>query len=246
MTRRTNHKTAPRGSQGWLLALVAALAPALALAQAPERSAARDLLSLEATVTAPVTPDTATVLMSAERQGADAAAATSEVNQLLTAALREAKATPGVQASSAGFSTWPRYDAKGQRTGWVVRGDLLLKSRDFAALGKLAGRLASTMTVQSNGFEVSAELKDREEQQLIERGLAAFRAKAATASRALGYSSFTVSQVNLGAAQLQGGPGPRPVLMQARAMVQADAAPMPIEGGQTLLSLTVNGTVLMR
>lgn len=242
----THHHAMRTGVTAALLSTALTFAASLLTVATAQERPQRDALSLDASVTEPVSPDTAVVLMSAERQGSDAAAATSEVNQTLAAALKDAKATPGVHASTANFSTWPRYDAKGQRAGWVVRGDLLLKSRDFTALGKLAGRLSTSMNIQSNGFEVSPELKDAEEKKLIERALAAFRAKALTATKALGYSSFAIAQVTLGSAQVQGTPGPRPMMMQAKAMVASDAAPMPIESGVSTLSLSVSGTVIMK
>jgi predicted secreted protein len=235
------HSTPLRACAALIAALVLAAAPAIA----QEKTVTRDTLSLEATVSTQITPDTAFVVMSVERQGTDAATITSEVNQIVAAGLKEAKATQGVQAATSNFNTWARFDNKGQRNGWVVHSEMIMKSKDFGVLGKLAGKLSASMNIQNNGFEVSPELKQQEEQKLIEQGLAAFRTKAATASKALGYGGYSIGQVSLGSAMVQGSPGPRPVVMMAKAAM-ADAAPMPIESGQTTLSLTVNGTVLMK
>jgi predicted secreted protein len=210
-----------------------------------ERPIVRDTLNLDATVNTQVVPDMAFVTMSVEKQGAEAPTLTNEVNQILAAALKEAKATAGVQAATANYNTWPRYDNRGQRNGWVVRAEMIMKSRDFGVLGRLAGKLSTTMNIQQNGFEVSPELKQQEEQKLIEQGLAAFRAKANAAVKALGYSSFSIGQVSLGSAFIGGQPGPRPMMSMAKAQM-AEAAPMPIESGNTTLSLTVTGSVLMK
>jgi predicted secreted protein len=205
--------------------------------QAQDKPVSRDVLTLDATVQTDVVPDLAVITLAVERQGSDTAAMNQEVNQVLAAALKEAKATTGVQAATGGFSTTPRFDNKGQRNGWVIRAELVLRGKDFGVLGKLAGRLAQSMQIASNGFELSPELKSAQETQLIERGLAAFQAKAALAAKALGFASYGLREVTLGS--IGGDGGPRPVFRAAKAMAEA----VPIEAGPSTLSLTVNGSV---
>src|SRR5688572_30835691 len=110
------------------LAVLALAAFATHAALAEDKPMQNDVLNLEATVSSEVAPDLAVVTLAATREGNDAGAITSEVNQILARALAEAKATPGVQAASGGYSTYPRFDNKGQRTGWQVRAELILKS----------------------------------------------------------------------------------------------------------------------
>jgi predicted secreted protein len=205
----------------------------------------QNVVSLDATVQTQVVPDMAVILMAVERSAPDAAAITSEVNQILAAALKEAKATTGVTAATGSFNTQPRWDNKGQRNGWTVRAELIMRSKDFGVLGKLAGKLSTSMQISNNFFEVSPELKQSEEEKLIAQGLAAFQSKAQAATKALGFGAFGIREVHLGSAGIGGEPRPRPMMMQSRA-VAADAAPMPIEAGPTTLSLTVNGSVQMR
>lgn len=215
-------------------------------ALAQDKTMVKDTLNLDATVSAQITPDLAVVVMAVEKQGADAATITNEVNQILAAAMKEAKATKDVQASSGAFTTYPRYDNKGQRTGWVVRAEQVMKSKDFGTLGKLAGKLSANMQIANNGFEVSPELKQAEEEKLIAEGLAKFQSKARAAVKALGYTGYTIKEVSLGSA-MEGGGGRPPMPMAKSAMaMQADGAPMPIEAGQTRLTLSVNGSVLMK
>jgi predicted secreted protein len=205
----------------------------------------QNVVSLDATVQTQVVPDMAVISMAVERSAPDAAAITNEVNQILAAALKEAKATTGVTAATGSFNTQPRWDNKGQRNGWTVRAELIMRSKDFGVLGKLAGKLSTSMQISNNFFEVSPDLKQAEEEKLIAQGLAAFQSKAQAATKAMGFSTFGIREVHLGSASVGGEPRPRPMLMQARAAV-ADAAPMPIEAGPTTLSLTVNGSVQMR
>jgi predicted secreted protein len=225
-------------------AVFALIAPA---AFAQEKAMVKDTLNLDATVSAQITPDTAVVMMAVEKQGADAAPITNEVNQILAAALKEAKSNKDIQASSGAFTTYPRYDNKGQRNGWVVRAEQIYKSKDFVTLGKLAGKLSATMQIVNNSFEVSPELKQVEEEKLIADGLAKFQSKARAAVKALGYTGYTIKEVSLGSA-FEGGGG-RPPMPTAKGSVmsmQADGAAMPIEAGRSTLTLSVNGSVLMK
>jgi predicted secreted protein len=213
---------------------------------AQEKAMVKDTLNLDATVSALVTPDLAVVVMAVEKQGPDAAPITTEVNQILAAGLKEGKAVKDVQVSSGGYTTYPRYDNKGQRNGWVVRAEQVFKSKDFVALGKLAGKLAATMQIANNSFEVSPELKQAEEEKLIAEGLAKFQSKARAGAKALGYTSYTIKEVSLGSA-FEGGGGRPPVPMGRVSMqMKAETADVPMEAGQTRLTLNVNGSVLMK
>jgi predicted secreted protein len=203
----------------------------------------REVLSLDTTVTAEVQPDTAYVVLAVDRQGTDATVLTNEVNQVIARALGEAKAASGVKAATGNYSTYPRYDNKGQRNGWQVRAELILKAREFGVLGTLAGKLAKEMTIASNGFEVSQELRSKEEAALIEKGAAAFRAKALAASKAFGFASFTVREVSVGS--IGGAPPVAPKMQMMRGGAADAAEPMPMEPGERQLSLTVSGSVQM-
>ncbi len=205
----------------------------------------RDVLSIDATVTASVQPDTAVVVLAVDKAGAEPSTLTNDVNQIISRALNEAKNTAGVRATTGSFNTSPRYDQKGLRNGWQVRAEIILKAREFGVLGTLAGKLAREMQIASNGFEISADLRSKEEAALIERGIATFRAKALTASKAFGNSGYTVREVSVG--QIGGGAPIQKTMMMARGAVSdaGDAAPMQIEPGARELSLTVSGSVQM-
>ncbi len=207
----------------------------------------RDALTLDATVATEVIPDLAVITLAAEAQGLDAAPITRDVQQIINAALAQAKATAGVEARTGAFATQPRWNNKGVRDGWTVRAELTLKAKDFAVLGALAGRLAQQkLLIVGSGFELSRELREREEQALIERGIAAFRSKAQTAIRAFGFSKFTLREVNLGSISGDVRPvQPKAYAIRAAASSAAEAEPVAVEGGKVTLSLTVNGSVQM-
>ncbi len=207
----------------------------------------RDALTLDATVATEVIPDLAVITLAAEAQGPEAAPITREVQSAINTALAQAKATAGVSAQTGAFATNQRYNTKGVRDGWTVRAELILKSKDFGGLGALAGKLAQQkLMIVGSGFELSRELREREEAALIERGIAAFRSKAQTASRAFGFGNFSLREINLGSISGDTRPiQPKVFSMRAAAAPSADAEPVAIEGGKVTLTLAVSGGVLM-
>ncbi len=205
-----------------------------------------DVLNLDATVTSDVVPDLAVVTLAIVREGPEVAPLTSDVNQALAKAFADAKAVPGVVAANAGYTTSPRYDSRGNQTtrsGWEVRAQVVLKSKDFNALGALVGRLAQTLQIVGSGFELSPELRGHESAALIDRGAHAFQDKAAATTRAFGYAGYSIRQVTISDA---GQSGPRPMMRLASPMSASSAAPLPIEAGPVTLTLTVSGSLQLR
>jgi predicted secreted protein len=223
----------------FVLAIIIAQSHAQTIAPEPF-----NLVRLDAVVSSPITPDTAVMTLAAERSGTDASAITQQINKIMGDAVREAKAVSGVEAITGNFSTNQQYDNRGNVIGWTVRSDLILKSKDFASLGKLSGNLSTTLKIMSSGFEVSRDLRAREESALLQRGLEAFQTKAKTAAQSLGFSSYILREVNIQQAQLDGGNQPRPMMMARAAM--ADAAPVQIEAGRTAINLTVSGSIQLK
>ncbi|RCS57464.1 SIMPL domain-containing protein [Parvibium lacunae] len=205
----------------------------------------RDIVTLSADASTTVVPDMALIQLAIERQGSDPANLTQEVNQIMNQALAQAKSSTGIEAQTSSFTTYPRYDNKGQRNGWIVRAELILKSKDFGVLGTLAGKLSNQLQIIGNSFEVSRSLRLQQEASLQEQAIRAFQQKAESATKQLGYRSWQLRELTIG--QQQGElnrPMPRgPMLMKA---ASAEAAPMNLEAGNTSLNLVVNGSIVMQ
>lgn len=218
-------------------------APAIADERVPPPA---DVLNIDATVTTDVAPDLAVVTLAIVREGADVAPLTKEVNEALAKAFADAKAVPGVIAANGGYTTSPRFDNRGPqntRNGWQVRATILLKSKDFGALGALVGKLSQSMQISGTGFDVSPELRQATTAALIGDGARAFGDKALATTRAFGYAGYAIREITVTGSGQTG--GPRMMTMAVPAMERASAA-MPVESGQVTLSLTVNGSVQMR
>jgi predicted secreted protein len=218
--------------------------PALAQTVLAPQAEPLNIVRLDATVFNPIKPDTVVMTMVMERSGPDAAAPTQQVNKVMADAVREAKATSGVEVSTGNFSTQPQYDNKGNVIGWTVRAELVLKGRDFAVVGQLAGNLATRLKLVASNFEVSRELRAREDAVLLTQALKAFQVKAELTAQTLGFKGYSLREINIQKAQLDHAQPPRAMMMARAAM--ADAPPVQVEAGQTAIHLTVAGSIQLK
>jgi len=230
------------------LVFLSALASVTGYAQ--DRPAPQDVLNLEVTVSDQVAPELAVIILTVVREGPDTSLVTREVDQVLSHAVAQAKASPGIEVTSGGYTTTPRFDMKGNRGGWQVRATLILKSKDMGALGTLSGKLSAApngLQITGASFEISPEQKASEESTLIARGVAAFKTRALETAKAFGYASYGVREITLGEAEEGGTMRPTPFrAMAALASSDERNSAVPLENGRTTLTLTLRGSIQMR
>jgi predicted secreted protein len=226
----------------FLAALVGAAHAQQQVAMSPLPSG---VLSLTASATIEVPKDLMSVVFSITRDGTDSAAVQTQIKQALDAALAEARkaAKPGqVEVQTGTFSLSPRYSQKGVINGWQGTAELRVEGRDMPAIATLAGKI-NTMTVNRVEYGIARETREKLEQEAAAQAIAAFRAKAASASKLFGYADYTVREVNVSTNEQV----PMPYRGEAvMAMKSADAAPLPVEAGKGTVTAVVNGAVQMR
>ncbi|TXG80517.1 MAG: DUF541 domain-containing protein [Rhodocyclaceae bacterium] len=230
--------------------IVRRLVPALALvglALLPLASGAEPItkaqvtivdLSAEANRNAP--NDLARATAYFEAQDANAAELAKRVNRSIAAGLETARAYASVKAKSGNTSTWPVY-GKNARTieAWRMRSEIQFETRDMAALSELLGKLQATLTIGQITLLPAPETRKRAEDEATLDAIAAFQARAALIAKAVG-KSYRVRQMSINTG------GSRPVYPMARAApmaMAADAAPMPVEAGDSTVTVTVTGQI---
>ena len=227
-----------------LIAIGLLVAAAAAGAATPEGSdAATPTLSLTATATEEVPQDQMVVTIAVDREGPGIGTLNAAVLRELAWATGEAKKVEGVHVSTGNLVTHQAWGPNGKPTGWRVRGELLLKSKNMKDLGDLAGRLGERVQLGGVAFQLSREARDAVEAQLVESATAAFRQKASTASKALGYTAFTLKAVQLSSGWDEG--GPTPLRMAAMSMASKAAEAVPVEAGKAAVTVSVTGTVFL-
>lgn len=213
------------------------------------------LLAISASAERDVANDEMNVVMRVEQQGKDLASTHREALTRIDALLANARAVEAVESSLSAMGSNPVYaearreDGKVEReiAGWHVQADAVLKSRNIQALSKLIGELAGDARVVSVTFSVSRAARKQVEDELLVEAAQAFRARAANLATTLGYGSYEIEQVSIGAT---GMPRPyRPVAQEALVSLKAAAAPVADfagAAGESSLSANANGQVWLR
>jgi predicted secreted protein len=227
-----------------LAACLGAAALISTAASAAEPATPTGVIALTAVASVDVSRDMLSITLVASRDASDASAVQSYLKQALDAALAEARtvARAGqIDARTGNFSLNPRYSSKNTLSGWQGSAELVLEGRDLPGLSQLAGRIQS-MNIARVSQSLSREQREKAEASAMTQAIGRYRAQAAEVTKQFGYASYTVRELNV--STHEGGPGPVPMFAVRAMAVQADA-PLPVEAGQTSVSVTVNGTVQM-
>jgi len=219
--------------------LAACLAlPCLAAAAEPAAKPAGTLIDFRVDVQRSVANDLGRATAYAETNGADPAEVARKLKATIGDALALAKAQPGIVVKSGATQTYPIYARNGRSIeSWRMRSEILLESRDAAALSAAVGKLqGGALAVSNLNFSPAAETRRQVEDEAAFEAIEAFRAKAARLAAAM-KKSYRIVRMNIGG----GGQAPQP--MYRAAAMQAEAAPMPIEAGESSLAVGVSGQI---
>ncbi|RFO98690.1 SIMPL domain-containing protein [Rhodoferax lacus] len=229
-----------------LFAASLVLGTGLAAAQSPAPAEPHNIVQLSGTGSVETPQDWLTVTLSTSREGSDAGAVQAWLRQSLDTALMELKKTAqpgGMEVRSGGFSLQPRYSNDAKINGWIGSAELVLEGSDFARIGTAAAK-AQPLTISSMRFSLSRQARAKLETQAQSLAIADFKTRAADIARSFGFADFSLREVSVGTVDQSPGPMPRMVAMSAKSM-SADAA-VPMEGGKTLVVVTVSGSVQLK
>ncbi len=213
-----------------------ALLFAASVAAAPPDTGTTVDLSAEASVTA--ANDLARATVFAEATGSAPGDLARRVNGLLSDALKTARAYPSVRTQSGVTHTYPVYSKGSKIDGWRMRSDLALESGDTAALSELLGKLQASMGVASLTMLPAPETRKKAESQAMVDAIAAFEERARVVAGALG-SKHRIRHLTINSS---GRPPVTPV-MRSAVMMSAEAAPMPIEAGESQITAIIAGKI---
>ena len=218
---------------------VIALASACAWAADPVTPSA-PAVSVTASATTSVANDRMFAWLRAEVDNADAVRASADVNARIGKAIARAKATPGVEVKTSGYSSYQVTDKA--ITRWRVQQSISLESGDFAVLAALLTKLQSddSLVLSGMSFGVSNDARRKVEDALTQEAIKGWQARAQSASKALGFDAWRVGHVNV----MTGDPM-RPQPMMRMAAAAGGAAPVNAEGGNTDVTVTVSGDALL-
>jgi predicted secreted protein len=206
-------------------------------AQEHPHAAPLDVVNLQADASREVENDELVAVLAAEAQGANPAELAESVNRKMAEALKLARDVPAVKLRSGNYQTFPRPGKDGRIESWQASQELRMESADFAAATKLIARLQQGLNVRSMALRLAPQTRRAAEDALITEAIGAFEARAELARKAMKAKGYRVREMSIGAA---GGPRPVPYEMAA---ARAAGAPVAIEGGVSVVSVTVNGSI---
>lgn len=229
----------PRASLPFRCRLPHAALAAFSLLAAGAALAEPLTVNLSSEASRPAANDLMQATLSAEASGATPAELSRRVNQAVAEALKLVKAYPAIKVQSGGTSTYPVYAKGGAIESWRMRSEISLESGDTASLSELLGKLQTSLAVSSLRMLPSPETRRTAENAAILDAIDLFKARAKLVADAQG-KSYGIRELSVST----GGhfAPPVPVLRAAKAM-SADAAPMPIESGESLVSVSVSGRI---
>lgn len=199
------------------------------------------VLSLSAQASQDIAQDTVDITLFYEQEASDPTSLTSALNKHADTALQQAKGVSDVQARTGTFSIYPMTDKNGHISTWRGRTEVILRSHNFGAASQLAGKLTSVMQVGNVAFSLSPEAQRTAADKLSGQAIQSFRNRAAAAAKEFGYAGYTIREVDMNSSN---GSPPRPMFAM-RAMAAEAAAPVPVEGGTSTVTVNVSGSVQM-
>lgn len=208
--------------------------------------APHNIIQLTANGTVEIQQDFLSVKLSTLREGRDANAVQTQLKQALDAALVEAKQQElagAMDVKTGNFSLTPTWGRDGKATGWQGQAELVLEGQDLVRITATAGKL-QTLTVSQLNFGLSRAQRDQAERKAQDIAIKAFKSRAADIARGFGFSDFSLREVSINVSDQGNGPRPRMMAMEARSTAQG--SPLPVEVGNTVVVVSVSGSVQLK
>ena len=197
------------------------------------------LVNLSAEANRPAANDMLRASLYGEASGNNPADLARRVNAEIGDALKIIRATAGISVKSGQQSTYPVYGAGQKIEAWRMRSELILESRDSAAVSELLGRLQQMrLAVGSVSQMPSPETRRQVEDEATHDAIRAFQHRAERIAEQLG-KHWKIRELNI----QQGGGMPVPLLRASRAAMAVDAAPLPLEAGESQITTQVSGQI---
>lgn len=204
---------------------------------------------LSASATVQVPQDWLVIRMTVQKEGTDAAQVQRQIKTSLATALTQAQSeteATAMEVSTGQMNVSPRYNREGRTNGWNGVAELILQGRDIERITSAAGRMTGLVVSQVE-WQISPELLTQTQTKVQAQAVTQWRAKAAALTQQLGLSRYTIKELSLNPAGQGPIPGPRalPVAMMDTA-ADGRSAPLPLQAGQSQVSVVVSGQIWLQ
>lgn len=197
------------------------------------------IIELAAEASRPAANDMVRASIYSESTGSNPADLARRVNQEITEALKVIRDKPAVSVKSGQQSTYPVYGKEQKIESWRMRSELILESKELATVSELIGKLQQMRLALGSVSQMPSPGTRRQvEDETTRDAIRAFQSRAAVAAEQLG-KTWRIKQLNI----QQGGSAPMPIMRASRGAMQADAAPAPLEAGESQITTTISGQI---
>jgi predicted secreted protein len=197
------------------------------------------LIDLNAEASRPAANDLIQVSVFSEASGPNPADLARKVNQSIADALKVIKATPGVTVKTGRQHTYPVYGQNQKIDGWRMRSELAIESKESASVSELIGQLQQMRLAVGNiSQSPSTATRLAVEEESTKEAIRAFQKRAASVAEVFG-KPYRIKQMSI----QQNGSPPMPIMRPRVAMMAAEAAPMPLEAGESLITTQISGQI---
>jgi len=178
--------------------------------------------------------------LNADIQEAQPAEVAKKLNGMLNAALKQAAAFSNVKTSSGTQNTYPVYGKNRQIIAWRGHGQIRLESRDFKAAGELIMQLQASLQLGNVQFAIAPDTRKQIENTLITEAILAFQQRAEAIRGAVGSSTYKTVHFSI---QNNGSAPNYPVRLMRSAAMESDIPAPEFAGGETRMTVQINGTI---
>lgn len=197
------------------------------------------LVDLAAEASRPAANDMIRASVFSEANGKNPGELAQRVDADIAEALKLIRSKTGVTVKSGHQSTYPVYGQAQKIEGWRMRSELVIESKDQGGVSELLGKLQQMrLAVGDVSLMPSPETRRQVEEQATRAAIRAFQDRATVVAGELG-KAWKLKQLNV----QQGGGMPMPMVRSARVAMMAEAAPAPLEAGESLVTTTVSGQI---
>lgn len=202
-----------------------------------------DVYQLSANAEIEVANDLMTVNLVAQATGSDAAELANKINASMGWAVSKLKPYTAIDTRTLDYQTQPQYERNGSRIkGWIASQSIRLETDDFEQAGKAIQLLQERLQVQGMYMSAKPETRKRAEDQLMNKALNAFKARALLVQTNMGTPAYRIMNLSINT----NGAGRRHPQAEnyrgASADMAVSSAPV-IEAGTSQVTVHVSGQI---
>lgn len=159
-----------------------------------------DVYQLSASAEIEVPNDLMTVNLIAQATGTDAAELANSINASMGWAVLKLKPFTAIDSRTLDYQTQPQYERGGSRIkGWIASQSIRLETDNFEQAAKAIQVLQERLQVQGMHMSAKPETRKRAEDQLMNKALDAFKARALIVQTNMGAPAYRIMNLSINA-----------------------------------------------